>query len=332
MLHFEYPFLLLLLLLIPPMMVYERWYRGRQAQNIALFGGWQALMGLIPELKKGQAASKFRGSMIALACLIVALAHPRKGLYTQATEVKAADVYLAIDVSESMRAKDVVPSRMTRACQLATKLVDHLSGNRIGLVFFAGQAFLQMPLSTDSEAAKLFIQGASPDFDIEQGTAMESVIELILKVSASGGGKTSKTLLFLTDGENHSNKVLQSVSRGLENGIVSYVLGLGTVQGATIPIVKEGMNGFKRDRNGQKIISKMNKTMLQEIADAGGGAFYDANHHNDALLNTLKGVIDNNQTTLLVAQQYDSYESYFQYFVALALFLLLYTFVKADKK
>ena len=289
------------------------------------------LSGLIPGLKKGQTATKFRCSLVALVCLIVALAHPRKGLYTQAVEVKAADVYLAIDVSESMRAKDVVPSRISRACQLATKLVDQLSGNRIGLVFFAGKAFLQMPLSTDSDAAKLFIQGASPDFDIEQGTAIESVIELILKVSSRGRVKTNKTLLFLTDGENHSNKVLKSVSRGLENGLVSYVLGLGTVQGATIPIVEDGVVGFKLDRNGQKVISKMDVTMLQKIAKAGGGAFYDANHHNDALLNTLKGVINNNQTTLLVAQQYDSYDSYFQYFVALALLLLLYTFWKADK-
>lgn len=331
MLHFEYPYLLSLLLLIPLLMVYERGYRGRQAQYIAFLGGWQVLSGLIPGLKKGQTATKFRCSLVALVCLIVALAHPRKGLYTQAVEVKAADVYLAIDVSESMRAKDVVPSRISRACQLATKLVDQLSGNRIGLVFFAGKAFLQMPLSTDSDAAKLFIQGASPDFDIEQGTAIESVIELILKVSSRGRVKTNKTLLFLTDGENHSNKVLKSVSRGLENGLVSYVLGLGTVQGATIPIVEDGVVGFKLDRNGQKVISKMDVTMLQKIAKAGGGAFYDANHHNDALLNTLKGVINNNQTTLLVAQQYDSYDSYFQYFVALALLLLLYTFWKADK-
>ena len=333
MFHFEYPYLLFLLILLPFLMAYERKYRQRQINYLETLGGWQSLKYLMPGLKEGYKVGQFKfwATILALACLIIALANPRKGMRTQAMEVDGADVYIAIDVSESMWAQDVVPSRIARARQLANKLIDQLQGNRFGLVFFAGQSFLQMPLSSDSEAAKLLIQGASPDFNIEQGTSIESVVELLLKVGSQRKDNSNKIVLFLTDGENHSDAAIEKISEGLDAGLISYVLGIGTVQGAAIPLPIEGAPKYKEDINGQKIISKMNMPILKELAKAGGGEFYDASQHNDALINALQKAIQTNQKTILTSRSYDSYESYFHYFIGLALLLLSYTFVKTIK-
>lgn len=208
--------------------------------------------------------------LLAVACLSVAWANPQLGAKKQVTTQESSDVFLAMDISQSMLCQDLVPSRLEMAKIFAQKVVKSLAGERVGLIFFAGNAFMAVPLSDDYSFVLESIQQASPDLLTEQGTAIASALELAEKSFEpnSGGGRA---IILITDGENHDDTATEAAKSALSAGTMVVAVGAGTVTGGPIPETSWEGGSFKRDENGTVILTKLNEDMLQKIAQAGGG-------------------------------------------------------------
>jgi len=333
MLHFEQPLYFYLLLCVP---VLVGLFIAVTVHNNKLREQFGALLGLerlAPNISKIKRPLKFGLLILAFVFLVIALANPRMGNTTQSVKREGVDVFIALDVSKSMWAQDIKPSRMERARQFAQKLVDQIRGDRVGLILFAGHPYLQMPLTTDYAAAQLFIRTASPKLDITQGTAIESAIDMVVELGNKEEKKKQRALIVITDGENHEINAVEAARSGKEQGVSTFIVGIGTEAGAPIPI--QGPNGrteFQLDRAGQIVQSKMNSQLIKEIASAGGGAFYRANQNTDGLISRLRNKMSKLDKNEFEQQDFDVFETYFQYFVAVALFLLIIEFFISYRK
>lgn len=333
MLHFEQPLYFYLLLCVPVLIglfvavtIHNNKLRER-------FGALLGLERLAPNISKIKRPLKFGLLILAFVFLVIALANPRMGNTTQSVKREGVDVFIALDVSKSMWAQDIKPNRMERARQFAQKLVDQLRGDRIGLILFAGHPYLQMPLTTDYAAAQLFVRTASPKLDITQGTAIESAIDMVVELGNKEEKKKQRALIVITDGENHEINAVEAARVGKEQGVSTFIVGIGTEAGAPIPI--QGTNGrteFQLDRAGQIVQSKMNSQLIKEIASAGGGAFYKANQSPDGVISRIRNKMSKLEKNEFEQQDFDVFETYFQYFVAIALLLLIVEFFISYRK
>ncbi len=332
MFHFEqtaYFYLLFLLPIAIALFVGALW---QTQQMRAHFGHLLGLERLAPNISKYKRPLKFTLLLLAFTLLVVALANPRMGNTTQSVEREGVDVYIALDISRSMWAQDVKPNRMERARQFAQKLVQELRGDRIGLIVFAGYPYLQMPLTTDYAAATSFIQIASPKLDVSQGTAIESAIDQVVEISAKEGQEKQRAIVVITDGENHEITAPQAAQNAKEKDITTFVIGIGTEAGAPIPVQEGRIAQFQRDQQGNVVQSKMNTPLLKEIAQKGGGTFYKANQKVDLVLARLRQQLSKLERSSFEQQEFDIYETYYQYFVAVALLFLLIEFTISYRK
>jgi len=263
---------------------------------------------------------KFFLIIVAVASLIVAGANLRKPSENDDEKRAGIDIMVALDVSRSMLSDDVKPSRLIKAKQLVSVLMDKLDNNRIGLVLFAGQAYLQMPLTTDVSAAKLFISNASPDAIPVQGTVISDALK-VCDNSLDTKEKKYKAVLLITDGEDHDTKIDQTIQQLFDHGVIVYTIGIGTPEGSTItdPVTNEP----KRDINGQTVITKLNETELKLIADKTGGTY----HRLDNGVNVVSDVvntIDSMKKKLILGEGNErQYASFFPFFIAFGLLLLV---------
>ena len=279
---------------------------------------------LINALTKNYSSSLYRFKfflmVVAVASLVVAGANLRKPSQSEDEKRAGIDIMVALDVSRSMLSDDVKPSRLIKAKQLVSVLMDRLDNNRIGLVLFAGQAYLQMPLTTDVSAAKLFISNASPDAIPVQGTVISDALK-VCDNSLDTKEKKYKAVLLITDGEDHDTRIEQTTQQLFDHGVVVYTIGIGTPEGATItdPVTNEP----KRDVNGQTVITKLNETELKLIADKTGGSY----HRLDNSVNVVSDVvntIDSMKKKLISGEGNErQYASFFPFFIAFALLLLV---------
>lgn len=332
MFHFEniaYFYLLFLVPVVIGLFVGAIW---QTRQMRAHFGHLLGLERLAPAISTYKRPLKFGLLLGAFLLLIVALANPRMGNTTQSVERQGIDVYLALDISRSMWAEDVKPNRMERARQFAQKLVDELRGDRVGLLVFAGHPYLQMPLTTDYAAAISFIQIASPKLDVTQGTAIESAIEQVVNITQKEGQEKQRAIIVITDGENHETNAPQAAQTAKEEGVTTFVVGIGTETGAPIPVKEGRIAQFQRDKQGNVVQSKMNTPLLKEIAQMGGGKFYKANQKVDLVLARIRNELSKLERSSFEQQEFDVYETYYQYFVALALLLLIIEFFISYRK
>ena len=319
MLHFENPYYLLALALLLPLMIFiyrsnRRFVRQAQAQFADLpRPSW------LDGYRLGLAYRRTVLFGLAGILLMITLANPRLGLRSQTVQRRGIDVFLAIDVSRSMRAQDLKPSRMERAKQLAFQILEEFRGDRVGIIFFAGKAFLQMPLTTDYSSAELFIRTASPDWDIQQGTAMEEAIDLINKLYQADNQR-ERALIFLTDGENHEERAVQAAEEARQQGTYTFVIGIGTTQGAEIPDPQTA--GRVLDKNNQVVLSRLNEDLMKRIAQAGGGIFVSAVQGRNAL-RELREHTQKIQAQAFQDEQFDVFETYYQWFLGPAILLLL---------
>ncbi|MCY7328534.1 MAG: VWA domain-containing protein [Saprospiraceae bacterium] len=319
MLRFENPILLHLL-----------W--GLAFQALLLLVYWQWRQGKLRHLGSPQLAQRlllgfsqrrfwFKNLLFAasLALLALAIANPVQAVQREGKSRESADVLIALDISTSMLAKDVLPSRIVQAKLFIEKLVQALEGQRIGLIFFAGDAYPQMPLSTDYNSLLLFVRNANPNFVTDQGTDMATAIDLAQRLFESNA-LAGRGLILLTDGENHQEDALQRAREAkASGGMVIHTVGVGTAGGATIPAAN---GGFQRDYTGQTIRTSLNQPFLRELAQAGGGISLSSN--DPGAINALKTAIDQLQKTALAAHVQTEYISYFQWLlVPLLLFLTL---------
>jgi Ca-activated chloride channel family protein len=276
---------------------------------------------LLPGWSAGRFFAKNGLFVVAVGLLAIAWANPQAGAKKQTAVQKSADVFIALDISQSMLAEDVAPSRLELAKSFARKLVKALEGERIGLIFFAGDAFLQMPLSTDYTAANMFITDAGPDLISAQGTALAPAIDLASKSFGTepGGGRA---IVLITDGEDHDQDAVDRAAQAYGDGIIVFAVGAGTEAGGPIPLGSAGGNDlFKRDEQGEIVRTRLDQSLLQKLTASGGGVPYQLTQ-GDAAVAAIRREVQRLQKREVEVRSFAEYESYFQWFL-LPAFLLL---------
>ncbi|RQO32434.1 hypothetical protein DBR32_02175 [Taibaiella sp. KBW10] len=288
---------------------------------------------LVPVLIKGKIAGRATTKLVlvtgAIIFGIIGLANLQMGKDTEKIERKGVDVMFALDVSKSMLAKDISPDRLTRAKLLIQTMINKMSDDRTGLILFAGRAYLQSPLTVDYASTKMLLSGAGPDVVPTQGTVLGDAIEMANQ-AFNNKDKKSKVIILLSDGEDHDEKAAKMAENAADNGIIIHTIGIGSVAGA--PIFDPTLGSNKLDAQGHEIISKLNEAELQQIAAAGKGTYQLLTNNNETVSNLLSQ-IDKMEAKNMGSVLFANYKSYFQYFLLVAVVLLLIDwFIPAAKK
>jgi Ca-activated chloride channel family protein len=316
--HTEYLILLLVIPLLAGLFVFQFFKRKRDLKTI---GDPQMIATLMPEFSQFRRNIKAILILLATLLVIIAVSEPQSG--SRLTEVKhqGIEIIVALDVSNSMMAEDIKPNRLERAKQELTKLMDKLQNDRFGLIIFAGDAYSQIPITNDYLSAKMFLSGINTGMVSRQGTAIGSAIDLAIR-SFTPGTKASKAIIIISDGENHEGDVQAACKQATELGIKIYTIGMGLPEGARIPLDESSYNrDFRRDKDGNFVVTRLDEQMLVEIADAGSGKYYRANSPEMGLNNMLSELrkLDKIEMKYKV---YSEYEEQFPVFIWFALGLL----------
>ncbi len=306
-------------------------FMRQKRKRRALFADQVGLKRLAPQLSTRKHYLKFYLFALGLLCIILALANPQAGKRTTPVERTGIDLFIALDISKSMLAQDLKPDRMVKAKQLAQNIIDRSNGDRIGLILFAGQAFVQMPLTVDYAAASMFIRSASPKIEITQGTAIEKAIDLVRTNTELQEKKKERALVIITDGENHEQTAIEAAKEAKEKGVSTYIIVTATKQGAPIPEIVGGMKQYKMDNSGQIVQSKPNMALLNDIASAGGGEVFTSQSADvtaSKLIRSLSGI----EKSSFEKHELDLFISYYQYPLGIALVLFLFFYFIGNQK
>jgi Ca-activated chloride channel homolog len=331
MFRFAHPNMIYLYVLIPVLIILYIVMKQWKKKALKQFGDTSVIYRLFPDVSISRPGIKFVMLMTALFFFIAALCGPLIGSKLEEVKRKGVDIIIAMDVSNSMRAEDIRPNRLERSKQAVSRLIDRLQGDRIGLVIFAGDAYMQLPVTTDYSAAKLFLSAVDPDIVPRQGTAIGAAINLAAKSFADSSMKHS-AIIVITDGENHEDDAVVEAKLAWEKGIRVYTIGMGSPEGAPIPVFNNDVRvGFKQDNSGQTVITKLNAAALEEIAEAGHGRFVRASNSDEGMSTVMKelSALDKKE---FKSKMFTDYENQYQYFAAAALFLLLMEFLLGEKK
>jgi Ca-activated chloride channel family protein len=324
--HPEYFYIFLVLPAFVFLFLFNRILRRKKLKS---FGDMELLEQLMPNISNGRPVIKFICWMLAVTCLITALAQPQFGSKLTLTKRKGVELIIALDVSNSMKAQDIKPNRLERAKRAITKLTDRLKDDKIGLIVFAGQAYVQLPITSDYSSAKLFLESITTDVVPVQGTAIGAAIETGIR-SFSPKFQGSRAIIVITDGENHEDDAVGAATNAKEKGIVVHTIGMGLPQGAPIPL-SEGSSDFLKDKSGSIVVTKLDEPMLTRIAEAGGGSYIRATNA-EVGLNNLFNEIEKMQKTEMESREYSEYNDQFPLFLSLAFFFILLDFMILDRK
>jgi Ca-activated chloride channel family protein len=319
MFHFAQPNYLFLLLLIPLFIGLFFYSNLVRKKNLNKLGNPQMLKDLMPNVSLSRQRIKFYIALGAFTLIIFSLARPQFGSSTENVKRRGIEVMIALDVSNSMLARDVSPSRLEKAKQLLSKLSENLTNDKIGVIVFAGEAQMQIPLTSDYVSAKMFLASIDPNIVSRQGTAIGSAIDLAIK-GLTTNSKAGKTIILLTDAENHEDNAVDAAKLAAEKGIVVNVIGVGTPEGSPIP--SEGTLSYKKDMNGNVVVSKLNEQAGKEIAAAGKGLYVRADNSNTAL-RAISSSLDKLATAPVESKIYSSRDEQFATLAWLAFFLLV---------
>jgi len=323
----EYLYALVIIPVLILLFIVVRINRGRA---LARFGNREILQELMPNVSKNRPVIKFIIWLLAISAIVLALARPQFGSKLKTEKRKGVELIIALDVSNSMMAEDIQPNRLERAKRAIDRLVDRLNNDKIGLIVFAGDAYTQLPITTDYSSAKLFLNAVSTDIVPRQGTAIGAAINLATN-SFSPQFEGNKAIIVITDGENHEDDAVGAASAASDQGIIVHTIGMGLPQGAPIPVYRNGQKDYRKDKNGQVVVTRLDEQMLQQIAAAGKGIYVRANNAQVGL-NTLFNEIDKMQGAELESKVYSEYEDQFQWFIGFALFMLLFDFLILERK
>lgn len=322
MFRFANPEILYLLLIIPVLLIFYWVMTGLRKRALKRFGNPVLLKGLMPDASHSKLFVKFMLSLLAMIALIFAMARPQFGSKLQEVKRKGVEIVIALDVSNSMLAEDIQPNRLEKAKRAISRLLSKLENDKVGLIVFAGDAYVQLPITTDYTAAKIFLNTIDPDIVPKQGTAIGSAIDLGIR-SFSSESELNKALIIITDGENHEGNALEAVKKASEKGIIVHAIGMGSPEGAPIPVSgRYGSKSFRKDRQGNTVISKLNEKMLQDIALEGNGAYIRANNVEIGL-NTIFNEINKMEKKEIESKIYSEYDDQFPWIVGIALFFLV---------
>lgn len=319
------------LLLIIPILVlifllYQLWKTKKQKR----FAEADLLSKLSPEKSVLKSVLKLVVLLLGISSLILALANPRIGTKIETVKREGIDIVFAIDVSKSMLAEDVAPSRLEKSKQVVSQIINTLGADRVGIVAYAGSAFPVLPITTDYSAAKMFLQQMNTDMLSSQGTAISEAI--LLSSTYFDDINTNKLLVLLSDGEDHEQNIAEALLKAKENNLKVLTIGVGTEKGERIPIKINGVtHGFLRDMNNDVVITKLDSQILREIARESGGSYVLGNNSNQ-VVEHFKAVVDTIEKTQFESQEVAEYDSKFQWFLGAALFLLIVDILFLDRK
>ena len=315
MLRFEDPVYLWLLLIIPVLVIVRFAAWQRRKKDLKIFGDIELIRQLMPDVSVYRPTVKFFLLLSALTLLIIMLARPQMGTKISHEKRNGIETMIAIDISNSMLAEDVTPSRLTKSKLLVENLVDNFINDKIGLIIFAGDAFVQLPITSDYVSAKMFLQNIDPSLIATQGTDIAGAINLAMK-SFTQQEKVGRAIIVITDGEDHEGGAIEAAKVAKNKGINVFILGVGDTNGAPIPM---GDGGYLKDASGQTVMTKLNEQMCKEIAQAGSGTYIHVNNTIEAQKKL------NDELAKLQKGESDSviYSAYDEQFIAFAILILL---------
>ena len=317
MFRFAHIELLYLLALVPVFVLLFALMMRRRRKLMERFGNVELVKELIPSYSRGRLRLKLWLWLAAFACLVVAAARPQLGSKLREEKAKGVEMMLVVDVSNSMLAEDFEPNRLERTKYAINKLFDGLQQERVGMVIFAGEPKVQLPITSDYRMAQAFTKRISPTLIAEQGTDIGKALQLASLSFSSQSGQ-SRVIVLITDGENHEQDVAPVAKMAKEQGIRIFTIGIGTPEGAPIEIGGE----FVKDENGEMVVSKLGEQMLEQIAAETDGAYVRATKHSIGLEEIVKSINQMEKSELMVVR-YEEYNEQYQYFIAAALLLLL---------
>jgi Ca-activated chloride channel family protein len=328
--RFANPDFLYLLLVLPVMIILWILNEVRKRRALQRMGDPGLVRKLIPEMSRTRPGLKFIIQLIAVTAAILVLARPQFGSKLEEVKKQGVEVIIALDVSNSMLAEDIQPDRLTRAKQALTRLIDNLENDKIGLIVFAGDAYTQIPITTDYISAKMFLSSIRPDMVPKQGTAIGAAIDLGIRSFSPGEGK-SKAMIIITDGENHEDDPVARASEAAAKGIVIHTIGIGSADGVPIPLTVNSRRDYLKDSEGNTVITKLDEEILKKIAVTTGGNYVRASNTNIGLEEVF-GEIRKMKSEELESTMYTEYNDQFQIFSAVALLFLLAGFIIMDRK
>ena len=328
MFRFEDPIYLYLLVLIPILALIRFVSYRNQRKRLRQFGDPELLKQLMPDVSRFRPLVKFWVLLGALALLIVMLARPQLGTKISNEKRVGIETIIAMDISNSMLAEDVVPSRLDRSKMMVENLVDHFTNDKIGLIVFAGDAFVQLPITSDYVSAKMFLSSISPSMMASQGTDIARAIEMATHSFTQEEG-IGKAIIVITDGEDHEGGALEAAKAAKDEDMRVYVLGVGSVNGAPIPV--SGTGDYMKDNTGNTVMSALNEDMCKQVAQAGGGAYIHV-ENNSAAQQQLDNELDKLAKKETTTAVYSEFDEQFQAVGILVLLLLIVEICILDRR
>ncbi len=326
MFRFEHISYLQGLWLIPVLLIIFYWSYNRSKFKLNKLGQIEMLQRLMPKWNPKRIWTKHLFFCLAMVCLFIAYANPQWGYKKSKATAKSTDIYFALDISQSMLAKDVSPSRLERSKKFLLELLKELRTERIGLILFAGDAYIQVPLTQDHAAVEMFIKSANTGKSSRQGTAIGQAIELAKQSIEGEEDNYKKCLILITDGENHESEFLEAAKQALEQGMITYSIGVGTEEGDYVQIIERGYTRYKKDESGNPVRTKLNPQLIKDIALSGGGLSFVLND-DKAIAEKIKTDVEKLEKREMEQNAFKEYHSYFQYFLLAALLFLILEFV-----
>ncbi len=322
--------LLYLLAVIPLLVVLYVFIQIKQKRRLREFGNIDTILGLMPNVSKSRPHIKFGIMMLVVGLLIVAMARPKvlqsKGKVTK----QGVEAMLVLDISNSMLAQDIAPNRLSYAKMLLSQMIDKMNNDKVGLIVFAGDAFIQMPITSDNVSAKMFLKNIQPSLINVQGTAIGTAIELAVRSFGSSNQKAGKAIFIITDAENHEDNAVEAANMAKDNGVIVNVIGIGSNEGVPIPM--SGTMSYIKDKDGNVVVTKLNEELAREVAVAGGGIYVRATNTRGTI-NAIEKTIDKMQKGDFesAASDYDE-RFYVPIFLAIILLLVEYFLFRRKNK
>ena len=332
MFRFEHTIALWAILgVIPLIIIVFIYVQNWKKRKRKAFGHVNVIKRMMPQVSKSLPIVKFSFFGLAILFLLLGIANLQFGTKMEEVKREGIDLMIALDVSNSMLAEDLKPNRLERSKRAIYQLIEKLHNDRLGIIVFAGDAYVQLPITTDYSSAKLFLETIGTDIVPTQGTSIGSAIDLAMESFDFENG-TSKSIIVITDGENHEEDAVENAGIAAKEGVSVHTIGMGSEGGAPLPIYKRGAQvGFRTDKQGNTVVSKLNEPMLKKIAAAGNGSYVRATNAK-AGLSLIMDEIDKMEKKEFGSKTFKDYEDRFQLFLLIALLLLVVEYFISNRR
>ncbi|HKC69312.1 MAG TPA: VWA domain-containing protein [Bacteroidia bacterium] len=325
--HTEYLWALTLVPVLIAVFIFTIVWRKKMLKKL---GDYPLILAMIPDVSRGKQTVKFILYTLALIFLILGICNLQTGSKIQDVKREGADIMICLDVSNSMLAEDLKPNRLERAKQAIEQMIDKLQGDRLGIVVFAGDAYTQLPITVDYSSAKLFLNAITPNIIERQGTDISAAIQKASESFGKDEGK-NKAIIIITDGEDHEEDAIKAAEEVEKTGVSINTIGIGSDAGVPIPIYNNGVQaGYRKDKEGNTVVTKLNEKLLQSIAGAANGVYVKANN-TDVGLDAVLDKVNELEKKQFESKMYTDYEDQFQWFIGASLLFLLIEFVISER-